>query len=131
MRASSRPSSTARISACMLLPRPEIKMPIEPPVRTTGGLPVSDTGAFLDFSDAHGIALAGSGQHIDHGIRSVRTTDHNQADPHVEGAPHVLVRDAPLALEPLKERRNLPGLAIDRRSSPFRQDAREVVRDAS
>src|SRR4026209_2611797 len=102
MRASSRPSATARTSPCSLLPRPEIKIPIAPPVRTTGGLLISDTGAILNFADAHCVALASSGQHIDHGLRSVRTTDQNQPDSHVEGAPLVLVRHSPLTLEPLK-----------------------------
>src|SRR4029453_2827794 len=89
MRASSRPSSDARISACMLLPRPEIRMPIDWRGRAAMELSVSDTGAVLNLSDAQRARLAGAGQHVDHRTRVVGPADHDQADPHVEGAQHV------------------------------------------
>ena len=68
-------------------------------------------------------------QHQRHAIGIVGRAADDHADPHVEGAVHVVLRHAPDALEIAEDRVGRPGGLVDQRSGARREDARQVLGD--
>ena len=137
IRASSRPSPIASMSACRLLPRPEIRTPIaaSPAARrsvidrrpfTGSARAVADLGD-ADRRRCGSPAAASASQHRAHASRRARD---DQADAHVERPQHVVVRHAAGLLQPLEDRRDA-ATPRDRSTAlrAGRQDARQVVGD--
>src|SRR5688572_14016537 len=86
IRASSRPSAIASISAWRLLPRPEMRTPSRSSIHD----PVA---ACPDLADPHDAALAGRGQDISDFGGALPGARDDQADSHIEGPHHVIVRN--------------------------------------
>src|SRR6476646_8678817 len=136
MRASSRPEAMASMIAWRLLPRPEMRTPMDrvPGFRGSGipglgsGVPGLGSGVpgfrgsgvpeLLDILDG-AVALdhptdddaAGAParlQYRDHFGRRARIARDDQSNPHVEGAQHFVIRDLSALLQEHEKRRNGP-----------------------
>src|SRR5262245_53669778 len=102
--ASSRPSAIASISACRLLPRPEISTP-----STRALLLIDDAFASgSNLSDPDRAVLTGGCQPFQQSRLVAGRAYHDQANPHVERAQHVGIGDATRSLKPFEDGQRLP-----------------------
>ena len=126
-----RPSAIASMSACRLLPRPEIRTPIAG-VRSSRS---STDDAFAAGAGSRRCAprRARRPRPARRAARrsSVRRARDDQPDAHVERPQHVGVRHLPVCCSHWKIGRHLPRRSIDRARACRRQDARQVVGDAA
>src|SRR5687768_11938771 len=118
-----RPSLTASMSACRLLPRPEIRTPIR------GASDVPDSLAAIgNPADADRAGFARGGELREQGVDVVFGARDDQADPHVEGPEHVGLGDAARGLQPAEDRGTLQPPTATPAGDAGRQDLRQVPR---
>src|SRR5687768_4271859 len=143
MTAATLTGSFASISACILLPRPEMRITrdfivsnwLESPWLGYFYVPgqlLDDGLSFICIAVSNcaytPYSFAGGPQRLHCGIRQFRRHYHRHADAAIKHAMHFTIRHVALLLQPTKKRRHVPCLFFENRRDTVWQNTRYVFR---